>query len=133
MGWKYGASPINWCNDDLTDLGDEYSVEDILSDMRQAGMLGTELGRKFPRDAGQLTTLLQAYGLRLISGWAQIHLADRRFWPESMADYERHLAFLEAMGCSVVVTAEGSGSVHWDREGDRPQRIPWIRRNGTTY
>ncbi|MCY0878700.1 MAG: myo-inosose-2 dehydratase [Firmicutes bacterium] len=125
MAWEYGASPINWCNDDLLDLGDEFSVEEILGEMREAGVHGTEMGRKFPRDAQQLKEVLAAFDLQLISGWAQIHVADRRLWSEEMAQYERHLALLEALGCSVVVTAEGSGSVHWDRNGDRSQRIPW--------
>jgi inosose dehydratase len=125
MLWKYGASPINWCNDDLEDLGDNYSVEQILSDMRDLGVAGTELGRKFPRSTKELLLLLDRYGLALASGWSQIHVADRRLWDAEFAIYEQHVRFLREMGATVVVTAEGTGSVHWDLGGDRPQRIPW--------
>ncbi|MDA8193402.1 MAG: myo-inosose-2 dehydratase [Thermaerobacter sp.] len=123
--WTYGASPINWCNDDMLDLGDNYTLAQILGDMRRLGFRGTELGRKFPRDAERLGALLRGYGLALVSGWSQVHLADRRLWPEELAAYEQHVKFLRDLGASVVVTAEGSGSVHWDRGGDRPRRIEW--------
>lgn len=123
--WQYAASPINWCNDDLMDLGDDYTVADILSDMHALGLSGTELGRKYPRSPTALRPLLESYGLRLVSGWAQIHLADPAWRKEELAHYARHVNFLKNMGCAVVVTAEGSGSVHWDREGDRPRKIPW--------
>lgn len=126
-GWRYAGSPINWCNDDLLDLGDEYSAEDILQDMQSLGLQGTELGRKFPRDARELRPLLAQYNLRLASGWSQVHLADPSLWPEEFDHYRNHVRFLRAMGSSVVVTAEGSGSVHWDRGGDRDAKIPWSK------
>lgn len=124
-GWAYAGSPINWCNDDLLDLGDHYSVHDILKDMQALGLRGCEMGRKFPRDAEQLRLLLQQYDLQLASGWAQVHLADPALWPEELDRYRTHVRFLRAMGCSVVVTAEGSGSVHWDRSGDHETKVPW--------
>ncbi|PSR23638.1 MAG: myo-inosose-2 dehydratase [Sulfobacillus acidophilus] len=123
--WQYAASPINWCNDDLLDLGDEYSVTDILGDMQALGFVGTELGRKYPRTVNELKPLLQAYGLQLASGWAQIHLTQRDRWDEELSRYRQHVKFLKAMGADVVVTAEGSGSVHWDVDGDRPHKILW--------
>ena len=123
--WKIAASPINWCNDDLLDLGDEYSVESIWQDMAQAGVAGTEMGRKYSHQAAELRPQLEAYGLALASGWGTVHLADRRNWTASLAAYERHVEFLAAMGCAVAVTCEGSGSVHWDRGGDRSQVVRW--------
>lgn len=123
--WQYAASPINWCNDDLTDLGDHYSVEQILSEMHHLGFRGTELGRKFPRTALQLRPLLEEYGLQLASGWFQIHLAQKSRWEFELGAFERHVKFLQEMGARVVVTAEGSGSVHWDTDGDRPQKTFW--------
>ena len=36
---KIGVHPINWCNDDMTDilLGDHYSAQDILTQAAAAG------------------------------------------------------------------------------------------------
>lgn len=124
-GWQYAGSPINWCNDDLMDLGDQYSAHDILRDMQALGLRGCEMGRKFPRDADELWGLLRQYDLQLVSAWAQIHLADPALWPQELERYRRHVRFLRTMGCAVVVTAEGSGSVHWDRGGDRTHKVPW--------
>jgi inosose dehydratase len=123
--WQMAASPINWCNDDLLDLGAQYEVETIWQEMTQAGVQGTEMGRKYTKDAATLSKQLQAFGLTLASGWGTLHLADRVHWQESLRRYQEHVAFLAEMGCSVAVTCEGSGSVHWDRGGDRSQVIRW--------
>lgn len=122
--WKYGASPINWCNDDRMDMGDEYGVEDILSAMSDLGFEATEMGRKYPKDAAELSPLLKKYHLQLASAWAQLCLASPSLWDREFAEYEKHVKFLRDMGAPVVVTAEGSGSVHWDRTGDRAHRVP---------
>ncbi len=123
--WRYAASPINWCNDDLLDLGDTYPLEQILQEMADGGVAGTELGRKYPRTADALRATLQPYGLNLTSGWHTLHVADRRRWADEFRSYRRHLALLRAVGAEVVVTAEGSGSVHWDLGGDRQTVVPW--------
>ncbi len=123
--WQYAGSPINWCNDDLMDLGDQYTVTDILGAMEQLGLSGTELGRKYPRESARLGSLLKTYHLQLASGWAQIHLADRAGWKAELDAYRRHVELLQKLGSSVVVTAEGSGSVHWDSTGDRVTKVPW--------
>ena len=124
-GWQYAASPINWCNDDLLDLGDSYTLNQILQEMAASGVTGTELGRKYPRAVDALCGELQRYRLSLTSGWHTLHLADRRRWADEFQAYRQHLALLRAVGAKVVVTAEGSGSVHWDLGGDRPAVVPW--------
>ena len=48
---RFGIAPINWNNDDLPALGSGYSLERILSEMNQAGYVGTEFGNKFPNEA----------------------------------------------------------------------------------
>ncbi|MCY0900385.1 MAG: myo-inosose-2 dehydratase [Firmicutes bacterium] len=123
--WKIAASPINWCNDDLVDLGDEYTGEEILRDMQELGIRGTEMSRKFPREPEQLAHLLGRFGIQLVSGWFQIHVAQLDWWPDELARFDIHVQLLKHLGSQVVVTAEGTGSVHWDRLGDRPQRVPW--------
>lgn len=122
---RVAASPINWCNDDLTDLGDAYAVETIWAEMAAAGVTGTEMGRKYPRDPAILGERLKAHGLQLVAGWATVHLARRDQWADALAAYDRHVAFLAAMGAEAAVTCDGSGSVQWDRGGERPAVIPW--------
>jgi inosose dehydratase len=122
---RLSASPINWCNDDLTDLGDEYSFEQIIAAMQQLGFQGTEMGRKFPRDPQVLRPALGAQRLVLSSAWTTVHLADEARWQQELAGFEAHVQFLKQMGASHVVTCEGGGSVHWDVDGDRDAVIPF--------
>ena len=54
---RFGVAPINWNNDDIPELGSDYTIETILSEMNQAGYEGTELGNKFPNKASSLSCL----------------------------------------------------------------------------
>lgn len=123
--WRYAASPINWCNDDLMDLGDHYQLDEIWRDMQRVGITGTEMGRKYPKDPQVLAAGLNEYGLRLVSAWTTVHLSQAAQHPAELERFRAHATFLTAMGAKVVVTAEGSGSIHWDLEGDRPRKIGW--------
>ena len=48
---RIGINPLTWTNDDLPELGEQNSLETCLTEAKQAGYEGVELGRKFPRDA----------------------------------------------------------------------------------
>ena len=123
---RIAASPINWCNDDMVDLGDRYSFQDILRDMSSLGFTGTEMGRKYPRRARDLRPALAQWGLVLSSAWKTVHLTQSA---DALADvlsqYQDHVRFLRDMGCEYVVTAEGGGSVHWDVAGDAGRVSPF--------
>ena len=116
---RLGAQPINWCNDDMNDLGDEYSFETILDEMSLAGYAGTELGRKYPREAKLLQDALKARGLVLTSGWSDILFLDEQRSGEYFAKYQKHVDLLAAMGCNRVVVCEIGGSTCWDPREDR--------------
>jgi inosose dehydratase len=112
---RLGVSPLSWTNDVLEELGGDVPLETCLREASEIGYEGVELGRKFPRDPEELSSLLSRYGLRLISGWYSGYLADRS--PE--AEWEAaagHLRLLEACGCDVLVYAECSRI---------PQTAPW--------
>ena len=47
---QLAISPLTWSNDDMPELGGEIALETCLSEMRQAGFTGTEMGAKYPRD-----------------------------------------------------------------------------------
>jgi len=125
MGCRFAASPINWCNDDMNDLGDEYDVTDILADMRRLGFRGTEMGRKYPQMPDALKSLLQHYNLQFVSRFVVLHGARTEDADQSLKRLREHVQFLVQMGASIVVAIEGTGSVHWDITGDRKDVVPW--------
>ena len=74
---RWGVSPLCWTNDVLEDLGGDIPLDTCLREAREAGYQGIELGRKFPRQAATLGSMLAAADLRLASGWYSGMLADR--------------------------------------------------------
>jgi inosose dehydratase len=123
MPVSLGISPIGWSNDDLPKLGGDTPLETCLAEARLAGYEGIELGHKFPRDPVVLRPILERFGLSLISGWHSGRLLERSV-REEMAAIDPHCALLVAMGCSVLVFAETSGSIAGDRRrplSSRPQ------------
>jgi inosose dehydratase len=111
---RIGANPIGWSNDDLRELGGETPLEACLSEARQVGYAGIELGHKFPRRAEALRPLLATHGLDLVSGWYSALLRTQTVNAE-LAALRPHLDLLKVMGCNVLVFAETSGAVHGDR------------------
>jgi inosose dehydratase len=117
---EVGAQPINWCNDDFRDLGASITLDQCLSEMRQAGYVGTELGHRFPQEGAAVRTLLERYGLKLASGWHSTFLASKPY-AEEEASFDAHLARLKAAGSRVVIVAECTGAIHSD--GSKPLRF----------
>jgi inosose dehydratase len=114
MPVRLGISPIGWSNDDLLELGGDIPLDSCLGEARAAGYEGIELGHKFPRDPTVLRQILERFGLALISGWYSGRLLERPVKAE-IAAIELHCALLVAMGCTVLVYAETSGSIAGDR------------------
>ena len=54
MSIRFGTNPIGWSNDDMPELGGDTPLEQCLSEARQAGFEGMELGNKFPREPAAL-------------------------------------------------------------------------------
>ena len=114
MPVRLGISPIGWSNDDLPELGGDVPLDRCLAEAQSAGYEGIELGHKFPRDPAALRHILEQFGLVLISGWYSGRLLERPVIAE-IAAIEPHSSLLVAMGCSVLVYAETSGSIAGDR------------------
>jgi inosose dehydratase len=121
---RIGINPIVWTNDDFADLGDDISLERCLAEMRAAGYDGTELGRKFPRQAPALQAALAPHALRLVSGWHSLHLLERDLDVERRA-LDAHLDLLLALGCDVAIVAECSRRTYPD-----PEKPLVFERNG---
>lgn len=122
MTVRIGINPITWTNDDVPELGGDTSLETCLSETRQAGYAGTELGGKFPREAAVLRPILDRHGLALISGWYDGRCAEKGVEDE-MAAILPHLTLLRDMGCRHVVYADTSLGRHgaiWGPISQRP-------------
>ena len=113
MSVRIGANPIIWSNDDMPLLGGKISLETCLSEAREAGIEGMELGNKFPRTASELETVLTSYGLKLVSGWYSTELLIRSA-EEEIERMQPHLQLLKALGAPVFIAAETSNAIHSD-------------------
>lgn len=111
---KIGINPIGWSNDDLPSLGGETPLSTALSEGREIGYQGFELGNKFPREPAALRQLMAGYGLEVVSGWYSGHLAARSV-EEEIAAVEPHLRLLAENGCKVMVYGEVADSIQGER------------------
>ncbi|HWM44604.1 MAG TPA: myo-inosose-2 dehydratase, partial [Burkholderiales bacterium] len=112
---RIGINPLTWTNDDLPELGEQNSLETCLTEAKQAGYEGVELGRKFPRDVKVLGPILQQHGLNLVSGWYSGRLLERSVQDEIKA-MQPHLTLLKSLGSKAMVFCEVSRCVHGDRK-----------------
>lgn len=107
---RLGIAPIAWSNDDLPELGGDTSLETCLSEARLAGFSGVESGGKFPSTAAELGPLLDAHGLRLVSGWYSGTVLDA----DLEAEKERvsgQLRMFRELGAPVLVYGETAGTI----------------------
>ena len=121
MSVRIGISPITWCNDDMPELGRETPLETMLSEIKQAGYDGSEMGGKFPSDPAKLRPILEQHGLVLVSGWYSGQLLDHTVEQE-IEDTASHLNLMAEMGCKVMVYAETTGTVQNKRDVPLSQR-----------
>ena len=112
---RIGINPLTWTNDDLPALGEENSLEKCLTEAKQAGYEGVELGRKFPRDPAVLGPILKPHGLSLVSGWYSGRLLERSV-DDEMKAMQGHATLLSKLGSTAMVFCEVSRCVHGDRE-----------------
>ena len=110
MKLKLGMSPISWTNDDLPQLGGDTPLSVCLSETREAGFVGTELGGKFPVDAEGLSKVLAEYDLALVSGWYSGTLINNTL-DDELERIQGQLALFKACNASVIVYGETYNTV----------------------
>ncbi|MDM3870090.1 myo-inosose-2 dehydratase [Porticoccus sp. W117] len=113
MTVKIGVNPLSWTNDDLPSLGSHIPLEQCLSEGKEAGYQGFELGNKFPRDPCVLQPLMQAYDLEIISGWFSLELLNNSVESQIQKSQD-HIKLLKAMNCTIFIACEVSGAIHSD-------------------
>ena len=107
---KLGIAPIGWCNDDMPELGAENTFRQTVSEMALAGYTGCEIGNKYPKDPAELKWELDLRGLRIASRWFSSFLLTKPL-EENLADFERELDFLSAVGADRINVSEQSYSI----------------------
>ncbi|NQZ32065.1 MAG: myo-inosose-2 dehydratase [Oceanospirillaceae bacterium] len=121
MTIRIGINPLTWTNDDLPSLGADTPLETCLSEGKQAGFAGFELGNKFPRKAEILGPILDAHQLRLVSGWFSGELLVRSVEEEIKA-IQDHLHLLKSLGAKVMVYCEVTQCIHGSQDTPLSQR-----------
>jgi inosose dehydratase len=119
---RIGINPITWTNDDVPELGGDTPLDASLSEAKQAGYAGIELGGKFPRQSSVLKPIMRQHGLELISGWYDGRCAEKEVAAE-MEAIGPHLQLLKDMGCRHVAYADTSRGRHgaiWTPISQRP-------------
>lgn len=110
-----GINPLTWTNDDLPSLGADTPLDTCLSEGKEAGFEGFELGNKFPREARVLGPILDKHHLKLVSGWYSGRLLERSV-EEEIEAVQPHLTLLRELGAKVMVFAEVSGCIHGEQQ-----------------
>lgn len=106
-----GIAPIGWSNDDLPELGGHISFGQCIQEMTLAGYEGCEIGRKFPRDALQLNSILKEHQLRVASAWYSLYLTEPLRREKSITGFYEHVHFLKQLGAKVIVICECGHSI----------------------
>ena len=112
MNWnvRIGINPLSWMNDDLPSLGGETPLETALSEGKEIGYEGFELGNKFPKDGPALKAKLDQFGLACVSGWYSGFLAEDTVAAE-ITRCEAHMRKLHYNDARVVVYGECAGTI----------------------
>jgi inosose dehydratase len=124
---RLGIGPIGWANDDIREWGGHRSGQEIMREISEAGYEGTEMSYTFPQDPQALKKALADHELVLAGAYCWVNLANPELHAAEMARARAHLDFCSRAGAEVANFAEGTGSLHWDRRGTRPEVQPLDR------
>lgn len=107
---KLGIAPIAWTNDDMSELGDENTFAQCVSEMALAGFTGSEVGCKYPKDTAILKEELALRGISICNCWFSTFFTTKPE-EETIADFRAQLQFLDEMGAKVIGCSEQGGSI----------------------
>jgi inosose dehydratase len=94
----------------MPELGGETTFEQIIKEMAEAGFQGSEVGNKYPKDPAVLKKALAPYKLEIASQWFSSFFTTKD-QKETVEAFKKHMAFLKALGCKVIVISEQGNSI----------------------
>jgi len=111
---KIAGAPISWGVCEVPGWGHQLSPHRVLTEMCDVGLAATELGPEgfLPSDPGELTALLDSFGLSCVGTFAPVLLHDAEHDP--LADIAGPLEALLACGATVLVLAAATGTDGYD-------------------
>jgi inosose dehydratase len=124
MEVRLAKAPIAWSNDDLPQLGGDTSLETCLSEIKEAGYVGTEMGGKFPKDKDELKKVLEEFDIELAGSWFSGSLL--------VNSVEEEIKLLDTfiedklyVGCKIIVYCECSNTIQ-DKQEIRLSQKPTL-------
>jgi len=120
---RIGITPTGWSNSDdpSIDLVPPIGYRQILSEMALAGYQGTQMSGKFPADIDTLKQELALRDLTISEPWVGTYFSIGDV-DDSVAAFERQVAFMRALGETTIVVAELGGAVHQQPVAPLPNR-----------
>ena len=111
---KIAGAPISWGVCEVPGWGHQLTPERVLAEMRDVGMVATELGPAgfLPSDPAALTALLNSYGLRCVGQFAPVVLHNPDHDP--LPDIAASLDAIVACEADVLVLAAATGADGYD-------------------
>ncbi len=111
---KIAGAPISWGVCEVPGWGYQLGPDQVLTEMREAGLTATELGPDgfLPSDTVELVRLLDGHGLACVGGFVPVVLYRDDHDPAD--DLAGPLESLVAAGAGVVVLAAATGQDGYD-------------------
>jgi len=129
---KLGISPLSWTNQAIMEMGDHISYETCIKEAAEAGYIGVELGRKFPKKPADILSSLAKLDLSAVSAWYSGYLSERSFEKE-WAEAAPYADFLIGLGCPVMVYGECGAGPAAGAKARLNQRPPFGNINFAEY
>ena len=105
----WGIAPIGWRNDDIPEIGADYTLGHVLGDIVVAGFQGTEAGGFFP-EASVLKREIKLRNLRIAGKWFSSYLIRDGLGATENA-FRKHCAYLREVDADVAVVSEQTYSI----------------------
>lgn len=116
------GQPVSWGINYLPGWGVQLSADQVLADMRRAGLRATEYQPGlFPADPETALRLFDAYSLRCVAGWTPLVFHGRPLG-DVMAEFDKTATFLDSLGATVATIGAVTPGGHFDTRVELSER-----------
>ncbi len=119
MNIKVGTAPVSWGIMEAEGWNGHQTYARVLDEMAQAGYEGTELGPYgyLPTDPERLIAELSSRGLRLVSAFVPVHLAESERHESDFHEAMKVARLLARAGSRLIVLADEMGGARMSVAG----------------